>query len=186
MKQKSEHIRIENRGKVDEDLLFITEEFIKFLCYEVDKGDFKKISPKLFYILDKEDLEENEEFGFEFTLLSDIFKGRIEIRKVKCLDNFNILFYKRLPTKGRFTYELSKVLSNIPLNEINKQFYFILEFEEKTFKKGDVILLKNGYTAIIKKYYSNDKIGVIFDEYADDVEEYIKKEDIDKIIKSKK
>ena len=71
-------------------------------------------------------------------------------------------------------------------NEINKQFYFILEFEEKTFKKGDVILLKNGYTAIIEKYYSNDKIGVIFDEYADDVEEYIKKEDIDKIIKSKK
>ena len=98
-------------------MLFLQISFIKFLCYEVDKGDFKKISPKLFYILDKEDLEENEEFGFEFTLLSDIFKGRIEIRKVKCLDNFNILFYKRLPITERFTHELSNVLSNIGLNE---------------------------------------------------------------------
>ena len=184
--KNSRYIKIENRGKVDEDLLIKTEEFINFINFDLDNGLFIRLCPKMFYILKEKELKDDEEFGFEFTLLSDIFKGRIEIRKVKCLDNFNILFYKRLPTKGRFTYELSKVLSNIPLNEINKQFYFILEFEEKTFKKGDVILLKNGYTAIIEKYYSNDKIGVIFDEYADDVEEYIKKEDIDKIIKSKK
>ena len=184
--KNSRYIKIENRGKVDEDLLIKTEEFINFINFDLDNGLFIRLCPKMFYILKEKELKDDEEFGFEFTLLSDIFKGRIEIRKVKCLDNFNILFYKRLPTKGRFTYELSKVLSNIPLNEINKQFYFILEFEEKTFKKGDVILLKNGYTAIIEKYYSNDRIGVIFDEYADDVEEYIKKEDIDKIIKSKK
>ena len=173
MKTKKERIKIENRGKVDEDLLYKTEEFIKQLYFEIDKGDFRKISPKLFYILDYIYLEENEEFGFEFTLLTDIFKGRIEIRKIKNENNFNVLFYKRYPTKGKFTYTLYETFS------------FVLEFEEKIFKKGDVVLLKSGYMAIIKKYYSNEKIGIIYDEFSEDVEEYIRKEDIDKIIKSK-
>ena len=38
--------------------------------------------------------------------------------------------------------------------------------------------------AIIKKYYSNEKIGIIYDEFSEEVEEYIRKEEIDKIIKS--
>ena len=81
--KKKDHIKIENRGKVDEDLLIITEDFLKKLYFEIDKGDFRKISPKLFYVLDYKYLEPDEEFGFEFTLLSDIFKGRVEIRKIK-------------------------------------------------------------------------------------------------------
>ena len=187
MKTKNtDKVKIENRGKVDAELLSLTETFIKFLCFDLDKGDFKKISPKLFYVLDREYLENNEKFGFEFTILSDIFKGRIEIRKIKDENKYNILFYKRVPSKGRFDYILSKTIPNIPIEELNKQFYFIVEFEEKSFRKDDIILLKSGYTAIIKKYYSNDKIGIIYDEYSEDIEEYIKKEDIDKLIKSSK
>lgn len=184
MKVKRERIKIENRGKVDEDLLIKTEDFIKKLYFDIDKGDFRKISPKLFYILDYIYLEENEEFGFEFTLLTDIFKGRIEIRKIKDENNFNVLFYKRYPTKGKFTYSLYETKLNIPLEKLNAQFSFVFEFEEKIFKKGDVVLLKSGYMAIIKKYYSNEKIGIIYDEFSEEVEEYIRKEEIDKIIKS--
>ena len=38
---------------------------------------------------------------------------------------------------------------------------------------------------IIKKYYSNVKIGIIYDEDSEDVEEYIRIEDIDKLIRTK-
>ena len=48
--KNSRYIKIENRGKVDEDLLIKTEEFIKFLCFDFQRGIFFKLSPKLFKV----------------------------------------------------------------------------------------------------------------------------------------
>ena len=39
-------------------------------------------------------------------------------------------------------------------------------------------MLTTGYVAIIRKYYSNSKIGVVFDEDAEEIEDFISKEEI--------
>lgn len=184
--KNSRYIKIENRGKVDEELLIKTEEFIKKLSFDLDNGQFQRLCPKMFYILKETELNEDEEFGFEFTLLFDIFKGRVEIRKLKDKELYNIHFYKRFPTKGKFIYNLYETKTNIPLQSINIQFDFIIKGENQNIKTGNIYLLKNGMIAIIKKYYSNSKIGVIYDEFAEDVEDYIRMEDIEKLIKEKK
>ena len=36
---------------------------------------------------------------------------------------------------------------------------------------------------IIKKYYSNSRIGIIYDECSEEIEDYIRVEDIDKLLK---
>jgi hypothetical protein len=186
MKDKGlRYVKIENRGKVDIPLLQKTEEFIKFLCFDFQRGMFYKLSPKLFKVLKKEELGENEEFGFEFTVIFNIFKGRIEIRKQKDLDYFNIYFYKRRPAQGRFEYDLYITKKDIILENINKAFDFLIKGENQKIATGNVYLLKNGMVCIIKKYYSNVKIGVIYDEDSEDVEEYIRIEDIDKLIRTK-
>ena len=186
MKNKgAKYIKIENRGKVDISLLNQTEEFIKFLCFDFQRGMFYKLSPKLFKILKLEELNENEEFGFEFTVIFNIFKGRIEIRKQKDLNYFNIYFYKRRPAQGKFEYDLYITKNDITLEDINKAFDFLIKGENQTVATGKVYLLKNGMVCIIKKYYSNIKIGIIYDEDSEDVEEYIRIEDIDKLIRIK-
>lgn len=187
MKNKGvRYVKIENRGKIDFSLLSKTEEFIKQLCFDVDKGIFLKLSPKLFKVLKNEELEETEELGFQFTILFNVFKGRVEIRKQRDLDYFNIYFYKRRPAEGKFEYDLYIVKKDIALQDINKEFDFIKKGENRKIETGNVYLLKNGLVCIIKKYYSNIKIGVIYDENSEEVEEYIRIEDIDKLIRAKK
>ena len=61
----------------------------------------------------------------------------------------------------------------------------MIKGENQKIATGNVYLLKNGMVCIIKKYYSNVKIGVIYDEDSEDVEEYIRIEDIDKLIRTK-
>lgn len=186
MKNKgAKYIKIENRGKVDISLLNKTEEFIKFLCFDFQRGIFFKLSPKLFKVLKLKELNDYEEFGFEFTVIFNIFKGRVEIRKQKNLDYFNIYFYKRRPAQGKFEYDLYIVKNGISLENLNKEFDFLIKGENQKIATGNVYLLKNGMVCIIKKYYSNTKIGIIYDEDSEDVEEYIKIEDIDKLIRIK-
>ena len=185
MKDKSKYIKIENRGKVDIPLLNKTEDFIKFLCFDFQRGMFYKLNPKLFKVLKLEDLNQDEEFGFEFTVIFNIFKGRIEIRKQKDLEYFNVYFYKRRPAQGRFEYDLYITKNNIPLEDLNKLFDFLIKGENQKIATGNVYLLKNGMVCIIKKYYSNTRIGVIYDEDSEYVEEYIRIEDIDKLIRTK-
>ena len=62
--KNSRYIKIENRGKVDEELLIKTEEFIKKLSFDLDNGQFQRLCPKMFYILKETELNEYEEFGF--------------------------------------------------------------------------------------------------------------------------
>ena len=94
MKDKGlRYIKIENRGKVDIPLLNKTENFIKFLYFDFQRGIFSKLSPKLFKVLKYEELKTDEEFGFEFTVLFNIFKGRVEIRKQKNLKYFLIYIF---------------------------------------------------------------------------------------------
>lgn len=181
MKNKK-YVKIENRGKVEEELLFKTEDFLKFLLYDFQKGDFNILNPKMFYVFNEEELKNDEEFGFEFTLFSDIFKGRVEIRKKKN-NLFYILFNKRYPTKGKFIYKPYIEKKNIALEDLFNQFDFVIKGESRKIKTGKVYLLKNGMIGIVKKYYSNSKIGIIYDEYAEEVEEYIKIEDIEKEIR---
>lgn len=186
MKNKGiKYIKIENRGKVNVSLLQKTEEFIKFLCFDFQRGIFYKLSPKLFKVLKESELNQNEEFGFEFTVIFNIFKGRIEIRKQKDLDYFNIYFYKRRPAQGKFEYDLYITKIDISLDNLNKEFDFLIKGESQKIATGNVYLLKNGMVCIIKKYYSNVKIGVIYDEDSEDVEEYIRIEDIEKLIRVK-
>lgn len=180
------YIKIENRGKVELFLLNKTEEFIKFLCFDLDKGKFYKLGPKLFRVLKINELHEDEEFGFEFTIIFNIFKGRVEIRKQKNLDYFNIYFYKRKPSQGKFVYNLYLTKKDISLENINKEFEFLIKGEHQKISTGNVYLLKNGLVCIIKKYYSNSRIGIIYDEDSEDVEEYIRIEDIEELLKIKK
>lgn len=180
------YIKIENRGKVDNDILLSkTEDFIRKLFFEIDNGRFLIFNPKMIYVLKETELNENEELGFRFTLLFDIFKGRVIIAKIKDKDSVNIYFYKRHPIKGRFEYNLYNTKLNIPYNKINNQFNFIITGENLEIKTGNIYLLKNGIVCIIKKLYSNHKIGVIYDECSEEVEDYIQIEDIDKQIKNK-
>lgn len=181
--KNSRYIKIENRGKVDEDLLIKTEEFINFINFDLDNGLFIRLCPKMFYILKEKELKDDEEFGFEFTLLSDIFKGRVEIRKIKNTNNCNIIFNKRFPTKGKFVYNFYDSKLNIPIEKLNEQFEFIIKGENQQIKTGNIYLLKNGMIGIIKKYYSNSRIGIIYDEYSEEIEDYIRVEDIDKLLK---
>lgn len=186
MKNKGiKYVKIENRGKVDIPLLIKTEEFIKFLCFDFQRGSFFNLSPKLFKVLKLEELNENEEFGFEFTVIFNIFKGRVEIRKQKNLNYFNVYFYKRRPAQGKFEYDLYITKNDIALENLNKVFDFLIKGENQKIATGNVYLLKNGMVCIIKKYYSNVKIGVIYDEDSEEVEEYIRIEDIDKLIRTK-
>lgn len=186
MKDKGiRYVKIENRGKIDIPLLNKTEEFIKFLCFDFQRGMFYKLSPKLFKVLKVEGLDESEEFGFEFTVIFNIFKGRIQIRKQKNLEYFNIYFYKRRLAQGKFEYDLYITKKDVPLEDINKTFDFLIKGENQKIATGNVYLLKNGMVCIIKKYYSNVKIGVVYDEDSEDVEEYIRIEDIDKLIRTK-
>ena len=187
MKDKGvRYIKIENRGKVEIDLLNKTEEFIKKLCFDLDKGKFFKLDPKMFKVLKPEKLNENEEFGFEFTILFSIFKGRVEIRKQKNLNYFNLYFYKRRLAEGKFEYDLYITKLDIALEDLNKAFEFVIKGENQIIKTGNIYLLKNGLVCIIKKLYSNSKIGVIYDESSEEVEDYIRIEDIEKLIREKK
>lgn len=181
----TKYIKIENRGKVDISLLSKTEEFIKFLYFDFQRGIFSKLNPKLFKVLKREELNIEEEFGFEFTVFFDIFKGRVEIRKQKDLDYFNIYFYKRKPTQGKFEYNLYITKKDVILDKLNEAFDFLIKGENQKIVTGNVYLLKNGMVCIIKKYYSNSKIGVIYDEDSEDVEEYVRIEDIEKLIRTK-
>lgn len=181
MKDKK-YVKIENRGKVEEELLFKTEDFLKFLLYDFQKGDFNILNPKMFYVFNEEELKKDDDFGFEFTLFSDIFKGRVEIRKKK--DNsFSILFNKRYPAKGKFIYKPYIEKKNIALEDLFKQFDFVIKGENRQIKTGKVYLLKNGMVGIVRKYYSNSKIGIVYDEYASEVEEFVKIEDIEEEIR---
>lgn len=175
-------IKIENKGKVEPEELEFAEDMIKHL-YSITKGEFESISPKMFYILSKSEIEEYELGGFEFTILSSSFKGRIEVRKNN-IGSFNLYFNKRLPTKGKFTYEFYHKVENILEKDILGRLDFCKEDSTEFFiKKGDVIMLNSGYIAIIRKYYSNSEIGINYDEEDTEVEEYIKKEDILKRIR---
>jgi len=171
-------IKIENRGKVEPEELEITENLIKHL-YSATKGDFESISPKMFYILKKEEINEDELCGFEFTILSSSFKGRIEIRQT-LTNKYNIYFYRRIPTKIKFTYEYYNKIENVDEKQILCKLEFCKEGDKRDFfvKKGDVVMLNSGYACIIKKYYSNIKIGVVYDEESEEIEDYITKEDI--------
>ena len=173
-------IKIENRGKVEEDLLIITENFIQRFYYDLN---FKKFYPKMFYILKKKELKDNEEFGFIFSVLFDIFKGKISICKIKNSNCFNIYFYKRHPIKGRFDYNLYKTKENIQEDNIKDEFDFLIKGENQKIQTGKAYLLKNGMIGIVKKYYSNTKIGIIYDEYSEKIEDFITIEDIEKILK---
>lgn len=186
MKSKgSRYIKIENRGKIEMGLLQKTESFIKELCFDINKGQFSKLSPKMFKVLKPEELTEQEEFGFEFTILFNIFKGRVEIRKQKDLNYFNVLFYKRRQGQGRFEYDLYITKNDIPLSNLNSAFDFIINGEDQKIGTGNVYLLKNGLVCIIKKYYSNSHIGIIYDEDSEEVEDYIRIEDIEKLLRQK-
>ena len=185
MKSRYKCVKIENRGKVEISLLTKTENFINFLYFEFQKGIFAKLSPKLFKVLKQDELNEDEEFGFEFTIIFNIFKGRVEIRKQKDLEYYNIYFYKRIPAQGKFKYHLYITKKDISLEDINKTFNFLINGENQKIATGNVYLLKNGLVCIIKKYYSNERIGVIYDECSEDVEEYIRIEDIEKLLKIK-
>lgn len=186
MKNKGpRYIKIENRGKINMNLLNKTESFIKRFYFDIDNGQFSKLSPKIFKVLKPEELEEDEEFGFEFTIIFNIFKGRVEIRKQKDLDYFNVLFYKRRQGQGKFEYDLYITKKNIPLLELNKAFDFIINGEDQKIGTGNVYLLKNGLVCIIKKYYSNSHIGIIYDEDSEEVEEYIRIEDIERLLRTK-
>lgn len=178
-------IKIENRGKVSPELLEKTEDFINYLYFELNNGAFKKLSPKLFRVIESSCLKEDEIFGFECTLLFDIFKGRINIIKKKN-NLFRILFFKRFPNKGKFSYELYLTKDDISENLINKNLEFIVVGEGIRVKVGNTYLLKNGLVAIVKKNFSNSKIGVIYDEDSEDVEEYIKIEDIKQLLRGTK
>lgn len=181
--KKRNSVKIENRGKVELFLLLQTEQFINNLYYYLDKGNFRKLEPKLFRVLKKEQLNDNEEFGFEFIVLFNIFKGKIEIRKQKDLNYFNIKFYKRYASEGHFIYKFYMEKNNIKEDDINKALEFIIKGENKIVRTGGIYLLKNGLVCIIKKYYSNSKIGVIYDETSEDIEEYIRIEDIEELIR---
>lgn len=179
------YIKIENRGKIEFSLLQKTENFIKSLYFDINKGAFAKLSPKMFKVLKPEELNDNEEFGFEFTIIFNIFKGRVEIRKQKDLEYFNIYFYKRRPAQGRFEYDLYLTKKDILLENINDAFKFIVKGENQKIATGNVYLLKNGLVCIIKKYYSNSHIGIIYDESSEEVEDYIRIEDIEKLLRTK-
>lgn len=171
-------VKIENRGKCSEEELIFTEEMLDFICNKLNKGAFMKIDPKMFYVLKKSEIEENELGGFEFTICSSFFKGRIEIRET--VDgNYNIYYYKRANTKGKFQYELYNKDLDVPEDKLLSKFDFLnIENEELDnifLKKGDVVILDTGYVGIIRKYYSNQRIGIVFDEDSEEVEEYIPK-----------
>ena len=181
-------IQIENRGKVSIDRYELTIKWIENIIYGLgSKFSLEKFDPKMIYILPKEELSQEESLGFSFTLFSNLFKGHVAIKKIKGEELFNIAFYRRLPTKIRFTYKLSKSFEKVGLYDIIKQFNFVVIGENNhSIKIGNVYLLKNGLIAIVKKYYSNDKIGVVFDEFAPNIEEYISVEDLDSLIREVK
>lgn len=185
IKKDLKYIKIENRGKVDEDLLIISENLLKKIYFEVEGGIFQTLCPKMFNILKEEDLREEEICGFEFTLLYDIFKGRVHIKQTK-EGLLNVTFFKRYPSKGKFVYELYKEIINISFENLFNQFDFIIKGENRKIKTGNIYLLKNGLIGIVRKYYSNQKIGIVYDEDSPEIEEYVTIEDFDKLFKEKK
>ena len=176
-------IKIENRGKVEQEDLVLVEELIEHISL-INNKEFLTICPKMFYALKPSEIREDEICGFEFTILSSYFKGRIEI-KLNKNNNYNVNYYRRLPTKGRFTYELYKKEFDILEKDLLDKFEFCKESSDKEIfvKKGDVVMLNTGFVAIIRKYYSNNKIGIIFDEDSEEIEEFISKENIIKKIR---
>lgn len=178
-----DYIKIENRGKVSRERLAKTEELMKKVTYQLDRGRFQNLCPKMYMVLTKEELESNESIGFQVTLFFDIFKGHVHIKKQKGVDLYNIDFLKRYPAEGKFMYKLSKQIKDVPFQDLFNQFKFMIEGENQKLRTGNVYLLKNGLVAILVKYYSNDKLGIKYDEYAEDIEEFITIEDIDSLIR---
>ena len=84
---------------------------------------------------------------------------------------------------GKFGYNFYDSKLNIPIEKLNEQFEFIIKGENQQIKTGNIYLLKNGMIGIIKKYYSNSRIGIIYDECSEEIEDYIRVEDIDKLLK---
>lgn len=180
MKKDKYTVKIENRGKCSEEEVKTTEVLLDYICNTLQKGAFMKIEPKMFYVLKKSEMEDDEVCGFEFTINSSFYKGRIEIRE-NVEGNYNIYYNKRINTKGKFTYKLEKVDKDIPEEDLISQFDFLnanKDVEDIMIKKGDVVLLENGYIGIVLKYYSNSSIGISYSEDETEPEEYINKSQI--------
>ena len=89
---EEKYIKIENRGKIKSNKIKGIENFIKFIYYENNRGEFQSLFPKLFFALKEEELNTNEDVGFQFTLLFDRFKGRVNICKLRNKNFVNIYF----------------------------------------------------------------------------------------------
>lgn len=179
---RKRYIKIENRGKVSQKLLKKTEDFLYYIFYDLDGGLFKRLCPKMIYVLKKSELSEGEMCGFCFFLNSDIFKGNVEIRLLED-EKSNIYFHKRHSHSDRFIYKEYLKEENISLSELNEQFNFIIEGEGNRIKTGGVYELTDGRICIVQKYCSNCKIGINYDEYDDFIEEYIRIEQIKRQIR---
>lgn len=178
-----EQIRIENKGKISKNRYELTEELIQKIVYGLGENSLIKFCPKMYNICTLDNLTEEESIGFYFTLLFDIFKGKVYIKKQKNKQLYNLDFYRRFPTKEKFTYSLTKQIKDIHLQDIVRQFNFIIVGENQNIKTGNIYLLKSGLVGIIRKYYSNIHIGISYDEYNPDIEDFIGVEDIEALIR---
>lgn len=182
--------KIENKGKVTEEEFQISKDILGIIS-KIDKFTFLSFLPKCIFSLKREDLQENEKGGILFNVTGEYLKGRVRI--CKNIDGlYNLYFFKKTLKDKKVFFKEYKNEFNIRERDLVSTMEFIDEGEENkieekikiSLKKGDVCLLDDGFVCIIRNYFSNEKIGVVYDE--DDIEpkDFISKERIIKVIRS--